>query len=93
MVKGKLVRENVRYLPEDSFVALPDGALGETLRGSTPERESALINHIATVESGETTITHYGEVDPVAEYVKGTTTAMVTFPYADQVYVGTLKEE
>ncbi len=93
VVKGKLVRENVRYLPEDTFVALPDGALGETLRGSTPERESNLINHIATVESGEITLTHYGEVDPVAEYVKGTTTAMVTFPYADQVYVGTLKEE
>ena len=93
VVKGKLVRTNERYLPEDMFIALPEGALGETLRGSTPERESNLINNIATVDSGEITLTHYSEVDPVAEYVKGSATAMVTFPYADQVYVGTLKEE
>lgn len=93
MVKGKLVKTNVNYLPEDTLIALPDGALGETLRGSTPERESALLNNIATVESGDITLTHYAEVDPVAHYVKGSATAMITFPYADQVYVGKLKEE
>lgn len=92
MKKGKLVKTNKNYLPEDTLIALPDGALGETLRGSTPERESALINNIATVESGDITLTHYSEVDPVAEYVKGSATASITFPYADQVVVGTLKE-
>lgn len=92
MVKGKLVRTNVNYLPDDMFIGLPDGTLGETVRGTTPERESDLVKNIATVESGEITLTHYAEVDPVAHYVKGSATAMPTFPYADQVFIGTLKE-
>lgn len=93
VVKGKLVKTNVRYMPEDMFIALPDGALGNTIRGTTPERESALIKNIATVEAGDITLTHYAEVDPVAEYIKGSATAMVTFPYADQIFIGTLKEQ
>lgn len=90
IVKGKRTTKFVNYLPEDKFVVMPDGKLGDTFRGTTPERESDRINNIATVDAGETTLTYYAEVDPVAHYVKGSTTAMVSFPYADQVYVGTL---
>lgn len=90
LVKGRRKLTFVNYLPEDTFVAMPEGTLGETLRGTTPERESNRINQIATVDAGETTITYYEEVDPVAHYVKGSATAMVSFPFADQVYVGTL---
>lgn len=90
LVKGRRKLTFVNYLPDNMFIAMPDGTLGETLRGTTPERESNRINKIATVDAGDTTLTYYEEVDPVAHYVKGSATAMVSFPFADQVYVGSL---
>lgn len=87
----RLEKTNVRYFNEDRLVAIPDGIMGETLRGLTPEGEGLRNSGIANVElAGETVITYYQDVDPVAHYVKGSATAMVTFPYADQVFHGTL---
>lgn len=92
---GKRVRqiENVRYLDEDKILFLPSGQLGETIRGVVPEQfiqgyTSASIEHY-----GETVITHYEETDPVAHYIKGSATAMVTFPYAEQIFIGTNKDK
>lgn len=81
----------VRYFDEDRLVAVPDGIMGHTLRGLTPEGEGLRNSGIANIEmAGETVITYYQDVDPVAHYVKGSATAAVTFPYADQVIHGTL---
>lgn len=88
---GKLKRELTRYIPETSVLFLPDGKLGETIRGDTPEARGLRSSNICDVQPGDVTITYYDEVDPVAKYVKGSATAMVNFPYADQVYIGTFE--
>ena len=92
VVKGKLVKSYDKLLAEDTILFLPGGKLGETIRGLTPEGEGLRGSPIAQIETaGETIITHYQEVDPVAHYVKGSASAGVTFPYAEQIYIGTAK--
>lgn len=87
----RLETKFVRYFDENRLVAMPDGKMGETIRGLTPEGEGLRGSGICNVElAGETVITYYKDVDPVAHYVKGTATAGITFPYADQVILGTL---
>lgn len=88
---GKLIRTLKRYIPEDSVLFLPDGKLGETIRGDTPEARGLRSSGIADVSPGDVTLTYYDEVDPVAKYVKGSATAMVNFPYANQIYMGKFK--
>lgn len=90
MKKGKVVDTFVRYFPEDMFVAVPDGILGQTLRGDTPEARGLRNQGIADVEYGDITMVTYKEVNPTRHHIYGSTTAMVTFPYADQVFYGTL---
>lgn len=91
VVKGKLVKTFEKYLDEDKVIFIPDGVLGETIRGLTPEGEGLRNSPIAQVSmAGETVVTHYQEVDPVAHYVKGTASAGITFPYAEQIAIGSL---
>lgn len=89
VVKGKVQNTFVRYFPEDCIVLMPEGRMGETLRGSTPEARG-LRNKGYQVQDGEITLTSYSQPDPVAHFVKGSTTAMVSFPYADQIIIGQL---
>lgn len=93
VINGKLVKTFNRFLDEDTCLFLPDGSLGNTIRGLTPESLGLNGTGIAQVSrAGDTVITHYAEVDPVAHYVKGSATAAVTFPYADQIYIGKFKK-
>lgn len=85
--QGKLVKTFEKMLDEDTILFLPSGPMGETIRGIVPELY--LHNYAsATERAGDIVITHYEDVDPVAHYVKGSATAMVTFPYAEQIYIG-----
>lgn len=92
VVNKRVVKTFEKFLPEDTAVFLPDGSLGNTIRGLTPEGEGLRDSGIAQIEmAGQTVITHYKEVDPVAHYVKGTASAMVTFPMAEQIFIGSMK--
>lgn len=77
-----------RYFPENKFVMFGDSTLGETLHGPTPE-ESRLLRQ------GNEEVTNVGNVigmvyeeglDPVSTWAKAATTAIPSFPEANNVF-------
>lgn len=81
-----------RYFAEDAFVFLPDGDMGETLFGITAEElELRKKADVDITEIGNVIIEHYATKDPVAKWIKAVATALVTFPCADQVFIGKVK--
>ena len=78
-----------RYFADNKFVLLPDGALGRTVHGPTPE-EIRLANNPAVdmTSVGNIIAMVYDEtIDPVATYTKAVTTALPSFEAADQVFI------
>lgn len=84
--------EQKRYFDVDKIVFLPGGPMGNIFRGPVPEAELKAFSPAMTHNAGDVFLTYYQDVDPVAQYIKGSATAMVSFPYADQIYIGTNKE-
>ncbi|MGF3072740.1 major capsid protein [Facklamia sp. P13069] len=81
-----------RYLPEGSFVLLPNGALGNTVFGPTPEELRLRQNPAVDLTNvGNVLAMVYDEsVDPVATYTKAVATALPSFPTAGQVVSATV---
>lgn len=81
-----------RYLPENSFVLLPDGPLGNTIFGPTPEELRLSQNPAVDISKvGNVLAMVYDEtVDPVATYTKAVATALPSFPTAGQVVSATV---
>lgn len=81
-----------RYFTESAFTFMPEGAMGETLFGLTPE-ELALRKKegVDISDIGNVIIEQYATNDPVAKWIKAVATALVTFPCADQVFIATIK--
>lgn len=79
--------KSVRYLPEDAFVMMPDGKMGDTFYGLTAE-ELELRNQpdIDIKSIGTIIVAMYATFDPVAKWIKAVATAMPSFPYVDQVF-------
>ncbi|MCH7321776.1 major capsid protein [Solibacillus sp. MA9] len=78
----------MRYFPENKFVMFGDAQLGETLHGPTPE-ESRLLRQ------GNEQVSNVGNVigmifeeglDPVSTWAKAATTAIPSFPEANNVF-------
>lgn len=87
--KGKYSTK--RYFPENIISLLPEGRMGETLYGLTAEELELRKKADVEIDSmGNIIIAQYATEDPVAKWVKAVATAMVTFPYADQVFIGTI---
>lgn len=80
-----------RYFTESAFTFMPEGSMGETLFGLTPE-ELALRKKegVDISEIGNVIIEQYATNDPVAKWIKAVATALVTFPCAGQVYIATI---
>lgn len=78
-----------KYIPDDTIVFLPDGNLGETHKGVTPE-ESDLTNglsaKVAIVNNG-VAVTTSEIVDPVNVETKVSMVALPSFEMADQIYI------
>lgn len=77
-----------RYFPQNKFVMLPDGALGETIYGPTAE-EIRLTRDpsIDTQMVGKILAMVYEEnLDPVSTWTKAVATALPSFPTADEVF-------
>lgn len=77
------------YVPEDTFTLIPDGTLGNTWLGTTPEESDLLTSGVANVSIVDTgvAITTVTETDPVNVNTKVTMICLPDFPTADQVFI------
>lgn len=79
----------VKYVPNDTVVFLPEGTLGETHMGVTPE-ESDLMNSltakVSIVDDGIAVTTHE-EHDPVNVETKVTMVALPSFERANEIMI------
>ena len=78
-----------RYVSEDIFVMFPDGDLGNTCFGTTPEESDLLTNGASNVTITDTgvAVTTMTKEDPVNVETKVTQICLPSFPTADQVYI------
>jgi len=80
---------SVRMFPENKFVMLPDGALGEQLFG--PTEETLLDDNLeATDAPGIYAVTYKSSKDPVEIVTKAAATSIPTFERADEVFQATV---
>ena len=81
--------EAVKYVPDDTLVLFPEGTLGDTNLGTTPE-ESDLRNNlnadVAVVKEG-IAVTTSQTVDPVNVETKVSMVALPSFPAADKIMI------
>ena len=83
------------YVPEDTFTLIPDGTLGNTWLGTTPEESDLLTSGVANVSIVDTgvAITTVTETDPVNVNTKVTMICLPDFPTADQVFIYDVEQE
>lgn len=81
--------QTTKYVPDNTFVLMPDGALGETHFGVTPE-ESDLVTlgtaKVSIVDNG-IAVTTYGTEDPVNVETKVSMVALPSFERANEVVI------
>lgn len=81
-----------RYIPEDLFILIPDGPLGSTVFGTTPE-EADLIGvpqaQVGIVDTG-VAITTSKEIDPVTVTTKVSQMCMPSFDAADEIIIASV---
>jgi hypothetical protein len=81
---------SVRYFQENKFTMLPpDGVLGETIYGPTPEESRLLRNPAIQGQMiGNICAVIYDESkDPVSTWTKASAVAMPSFPIANEVFI------
>lgn len=80
-----------RYIPEDLFILIPEGQLGNTWFGTTPEeadlRSGATDAEVTIVDTG-VAVTTTKTTDPVSVDTKVSQVVMPSFEAADQVIIG-----
>ena len=78
-----------KYIPNDTFVLIPDGVLGYTHVGVTPE-ESDLMNSLnanVSVNGDGIAVTTYGTADPVNVETKVSMVALPSFERANEIVI------
>lgn len=77
------------YMPEDTFVLFPDGELGNTYFGTTPEESDLLTGNVSNVTITDTgvAVTTMKIPDPVTVETKVTMLCLPSFPMVDKVGV------
>ena len=77
------------FVPADTFVLFPSGALGNTWFGTTPEESDLLGGSAANVAITDVgvAVTSIQKTDPVNVETKVTMISLPSFPVADQVYI------
>ena len=80
-----------RYLPENKFILMPEGKLGDTIYGLTAEELALRDKEGVDIENiGNVIIEQYATTDPVATWVKAVTTALPSMPYADELFIANI---
>lgn len=79
-----------KYVPDDTFVLIPPGNLGNTWFGTTPEESDLLasssVDNVSIVDTG-VAITTMRRADPVNVETKATQIALPSFEMADQIII------
>lgn len=81
--------EAVKYIPDNTLVLLPEGELGKTHTGVTPE-ESDLMNSLTAQVSlvdGYIAVTTHKEHDPVTVEMKVSMVALPSFERANEIVI------
>lgn len=83
----------IKYIPDDTFVMLPDGDLGTTTLGVTPE-ESDLMNNLnadVAIVNGGVAVTTSQIVDPVNVETKVSMVGLPSFERANEIVIVDVK--
>ena len=82
-------RTATKFMPSDTFVMFPDGALGTTWFGTTPAESDLMSSNAANVSITDTgvAITTSQKTDPVTVETIVSMIALPSFEMADQVYI------
>jgi len=79
-----------KFVPDDTFILLPPGNLGNTWFGTTPEESdlmaSSAVENVSIVDTG-VAITTMKQADPVNVETKVTQICLPDFPVADQIVI------
>lgn len=78
-----------KYIPDNTIVFLPDGVLGETALGVTPE-EADLLNSLTaqvSIVNGGVAVTTSKMVDPVNVETKVSMIALPSFERANEIFI------
>lgn len=77
------------FVPADTFVLFPEGQLGTTWFGTTPEESDLLSTNVANVSITDTgvAVTTTKETDPVNVNTKVTMICLPSFETADQIFI------
>lgn len=78
-----------KFMPENTFVMFPDGALGKTWFGTTPEESDLMASGVANVSLTDTgvAVTTIQHADPVNVETKVTMICLPSFESADQIFI------
>lgn len=79
-----------KYVPDDTFVLFPEGDLGNTWFGTTPEESdllaSSAVDNVSIVDTG-VAVTTMRKADPVNVETKATQICLPSFEAADQIVI------
>lgn len=77
------------YMPAETFVMFPDGALGKTWFGTTPAESDLMTSNVANVAITDTgvAVTTVQKADPVNVETIVSQICLPDFPMADEVYI------
>jgi hypothetical protein len=84
------------YVPDDTFILFPEGALGKTWFGTTPEQSDLMSGSAANVSIVDTgvAVTTIKETDPVTVDTKVSMICLPSFEEADKIIIaGVIPEE
>ena len=78
-----------KFMPENTFVMLPDGDLGKTWFGTTPAESDLMSGSVANVSITDTgvAVTTVQKADPVQVETIVSMICLPSFEAADQVYI------
>ena len=78
-----------KFVEDDVFVLYPEGTLGSTVFGITPEQSDLLTANVANVSITDTgvAVTTIKHADPVTVETKVSMCCLPSFPMADQIFI------
>lgn len=79
----------LKFMPSNTFVMFPDGALGKTWFGTTPAESDLMTSNVANVSITDTgvAVTTVQKADPVNVETIVSQICLPSFPEADKIYI------
>ncbi|WP_243129278.1 major capsid protein [Hathewaya massiliensis] len=96
IVSGNFIAEDGStqlYFPNDVFTLIPEGKLGDTYYGTTPEEADLMSGNAAQVSIVRTgvAITTAKKIDPVTVITKVSQITLPSFERIEEIFIGTVK--